>query len=65
VARIRKKLIYNLLIGKSKGKKPLGRSRLRWEDNIKTDFTVAGGGGMEEIEQVQVEVRALETSSHI
>ena len=26
------------LVGKSEGKKPLGRPRHRWEDNIKMDF---------------------------
>jgi len=26
------------LIGKPRGKRPLGRPRLRWEDNIKMDF---------------------------
>jgi len=27
--------IYRVLVGKSEGKRPLGRPRLRWEDNIK------------------------------
>jgi hypothetical protein len=26
-----------ILVGKPEGKRPLGRSRRRWEDNIKTD----------------------------
>jgi hypothetical protein len=26
------------VLGKSKGKRPLGRTRRRWEDNIKIDF---------------------------
>jgi len=25
---------YRVLVGKTKGKRPLGRSRLQWEDNI-------------------------------
>jgi len=29
---------YRVLVGKFEGKGPLGRSRLRWEDNIKTDL---------------------------
>ena len=29
---------YRLLVGESHGKRPLGRPRLRWEDNIKIDF---------------------------
>jgi hypothetical protein len=27
--------VYNILVGKPEGKKPLGRPRCRWEDNIK------------------------------
>jgi hypothetical protein len=27
--------IYKVLVGRSEGKRPLGRSRCRWEDNIK------------------------------
>jgi hypothetical protein len=33
------------LIGKSEGKRPLGRSRWRWEDNIKIDHSERGWGG--------------------
>ena len=29
-------------MGKPKGKRPLGRSRLRWEDNIKMDLQEVG-----------------------
>jgi len=29
---------YRVLVGKPEGKRPLGRSRRRWEDNIKMDF---------------------------
>jgi hypothetical protein len=29
---------YNILVGKPEGKRPLGRSWRRWEDNIKTDL---------------------------
>jgi hypothetical protein len=29
---------YNILVGGSEGRKPLGRSRHRWEDNIKMDL---------------------------
>jgi len=41
------------LVGKSEGKKPLGRPRRRREDNIKVDFQEVGRGGMEWIELVQ------------
>jgi hypothetical protein len=29
---------YRVLVGKPEGRRPLGRSRRRWEDNIKTDL---------------------------
>jgi hypothetical protein len=29
---------YRALVGKSEGRKPLGRPRRRWEDNIKMDL---------------------------
>jgi hypothetical protein len=29
---------YNILDGKPKGKRPLGRHTSRWDDNIRTDF---------------------------
>ena len=38
---------YRVLVGKPAGKRPLGRPRHRWEDNIKTDFQEVGCGGME------------------
>jgi len=33
-------------VGKPEGKRPLGRPRLRWEDNIKMDFKEEGNGDM-------------------
>jgi hypothetical protein len=30
--------VYRVLVGMPKGKKPLGRPRCRWEDNIKMDL---------------------------
>jgi len=30
--------VYGLLVGKTGGKMPLGRTRRRWEDNIKMDL---------------------------
>jgi hypothetical protein len=33
---------YEVLVGKSEGKRPLGRSRRRWEDNIKIDVWEIG-----------------------
>jgi hypothetical protein len=37
---------YRILVGKPEGKRPLGRPRRRWEDNIKMDFREIGWGGM-------------------
>jgi hypothetical protein len=34
-------------VGKPKGKRPLGRPRRRWEDNIKMDLREIGWGGMD------------------
>jgi len=34
----RSKGAYRVLVGKPEGKRPLGRPRLRWEDNIKLDL---------------------------
>ena len=36
--------VYRVLVGKSEGKRPLGRPRRRWEDNIKMDLEEVGGG---------------------
>ena len=35
--------VYRVLVGKSGGKRPLGRLRHRWEDNIKMDLQVGCG----------------------
>jgi hypothetical protein len=36
---------YRILVGKPEGKRPLGRPRLRWEDNIKLDLRGVGWWG--------------------
>jgi hypothetical protein len=35
--------VHRVLVGKPEGKRPLGRSRRRWEDNIKMDVKKVGG----------------------
>ena len=35
--------VYRVLVGKPEGKRPLGRPRRRWEDNIKIDHQEVGG----------------------
>ena len=37
--------VYRVLVGKPEGKRPLGRPRRRWEDNIKKDLQEVGCGG--------------------
>ena len=37
--------VHRVLVGKPEGKRPLGRLRHRWEDNIKMDLQEVGGGG--------------------
>jgi hypothetical protein len=39
--------VFRVLVGKPDGKRPLGRPRRRWEDNIKLDLQEVGYGGME------------------
>ena len=39
VARMgERSVVYRVLVGKPEGKRPLGRPRRRWEDNIKIDL---------------------------
>jgi hypothetical protein len=45
--------VYRVLVGKPEGKRPMGRPRRRWEDNIKVDFQEAGCGAMDWIELAQ------------
>jgi hypothetical protein len=44
---------YRILVGKPKGKRPLGRPRRRWVDNIKMDLTKIGWDGVDWIELAQ------------
>jgi hypothetical protein len=37
-----KRKVYRLLVGKKDGKRPLGRPRRRWRDNIKMDLLERG-----------------------
>jgi len=54
VARVgERRGVYRVLVGKPKGKRPFGRPRLRWEDNIKMDLQEVGYGSMDWIELAQ------------
>ena len=37
--------VYSVFVGKPEGKRPLGRPRRRWEDNIKKDLQEVGCEG--------------------
>ena len=45
--------VHRVLVGKPEGRRPLGRSRRRWEDNIKMDLQEVGGGGWDWMELAQ------------
>jgi hypothetical protein len=36
--------VHRVLVGRPEGKRPLGRPRRGWEDNIKMDLQEVGGG---------------------
>jgi hypothetical protein len=38
------RVVQRVLVGKPEGKRPLGKPRRRWKDNIKVDLQEAGGG---------------------
>ena len=45
--------IYRVLVGKPEGKRPFGRPRHRWEDNIKMDLKEVECGDMDWIDLTQ------------
>jgi len=45
--------LYRVLVGKSERRRPLGRSRRRWDDNIKMELQEVGCGDMDWIELAQ------------
>ena len=45
--------VHRVLVGKPEGKRPLGRSRRRWEDNTKMNLQEVGGGCGDWMELVQ------------
>ena len=53
--------VHRVLVGKPEGKRPLGRPRRRWEDNIKMDLWEVGGscGDWMELAQDKDRWRAL------
>jgi hypothetical protein len=54
VARVREvRGAYNILVGRPEGRRPLGRPRCRWEDNIKMDLREIGFGDVDWIHWAQ------------
>ena len=45
--------VHRVLVGKPEGKRPLGRPRCKWEDNMKMDLQEVGGGGGDWMELAQ------------
>jgi hypothetical protein len=48
-----KRNAYRILVGKPEGKRPLGRPRCRWVDNIKMNLREIGWDGMDWIDLAQ------------
>jgi hypothetical protein len=63
VARMGERNVYKVLVGRPRGKRPLGRHRRRWEDNIKLDLREIGIDGANWIQLAQdtVQWRAVNT----
>jgi hypothetical protein len=47
------RVVHKVLVGKAEGRRPLGRPRRRWEDNIKRDLQEMGGSGGNWMERAQ------------
>ena len=45
--------VHRVLVGKPEEKRPLGRPRCRWEDNIMMDLQEVGGGRGDQMELAQ------------
>jgi hypothetical protein len=50
---VEKRNAYRILVGKPEGKRPLGRQRRNWVDNIKIDLREIGGDGVDWIDMAQ------------
>ena len=49
----KRKCAYRVLVGKSEGRRPLGRPRRRWERNIKSDLQAVAWGWVDWSDVVQ------------
>jgi len=57
--------VYRVLVGKPEGKRPLGRPRRRWEDNIRMDLREVGCGCVDWMELAQDRGRWLAVVSAV
>jgi hypothetical protein len=48
-----KRNAYRILVGKPEGRRPLGRPRRRWVDNVKIDLSVIGWDGVDWVDLAQ------------
>jgi hypothetical protein len=55
----KRRSVYLVLVGKPEEKRPLGRPRRRWEDNIKMDPPEVGCDGLDWIDLAQDRWRSL------
>jgi hypothetical protein len=46
--------VYRVLVGKPEGNRPFGRSRCKWEDNIKKDLQEVGWVDMDWIDWLRI-----------
>jgi hypothetical protein len=53
MSRACSKHAYRILLGKPDGKRTLGRTRSKWENNFKMDLREIGGDGLEWIDMAQ------------
>jgi hypothetical protein len=56
---------YRVLVGRPEGRRPLGRPRRKWEDNIEMDVQEVGWGGMDWIDMAQDRDRWLTVVSAV
>jgi hypothetical protein len=54
-----RRVVYRILVGRPEGKRPLGRPRRRYADNIKSDFREKGIDGANWIRLAQDKVQWL------
>jgi hypothetical protein len=56
VARMgEKRGAYRILVGRTEGRRPLGRPRRRWEDNIKMDLQEVDGAAWTGLSRLRIE----------